>query len=113
MEPNQIPPVAPQVTPVVVPPRPTKTSYGALIGIVVVTAAIATGAYYLFNARVDELVAIAEQQQAAVSSIDTQSESTEPEAIEEDLSAVPPEDFEAELAQAFAQLDASFETTPE
>jgi hypothetical protein len=109
MEPNQIPPV--QVTPVVVPPPPTKTSYGALIGIVVVTAAIATGAYYLFNARVDELVAIAEEQQASVTMIDTQSKSTEPEAIEEDLSAVPPEDFEKDLAEAFAQLDASFETT--
>ncbi len=111
MEPNQIPPVVPQVTPVVVPPPPTKTSYGALIGIVVVTAAIATGAYYLFNARVDELVAIAEEQQAAVTMIDTQSASTEPEAIQEDLSAVPPEEFEADLAEAFAQLDASFETT--
>lgn len=109
MEPNQIPAApAPVVTPVIVPPAPTKTSYGALVGVLIITVAIATGAYYLFNARVDELVAITEQQQAAITALDMQSNSTEPEAIEEDLAAESPDDFDQELDEAFAQLEASF-----
>lgn len=111
MEPNQIPTSpAPVVTPVIVPPPPTKTSYGALVGVLIITVAVATGAYYLFNARVDELVAITEQQQAAIAMLDAQSNSTEPEAIEADLAAETPETFDAELDEAFAQLEASFST---
>lgn len=100
----------PLVTPVIVPPKPTKTSYGALIGIIIVTLAIASGAYYLFTARVNELVQITEDQQAAIAALDAQSNSTEPEAIQEDLNAQSPDEFDQELDQAFAQLDASFDT---
>lgn len=109
MEPNTTPVMPePKVTPVIVPPRPTKTSYGALAGIVIVTLAIAGGAYYLFTARVNELIEITESQQAAIAALDSQSKSTEPEAIQEDLSAQSPDEFDQELDQAFAQLDASF-----
>jgi len=111
MEPNQIPVApAPVVTPVIVPPKPTKTSFGALAAILVITVAIAAGAYHLFNARIDELIAITEEQQAAIAALDAQSRSSEPEAIEADLIAQSPDDFDSELAEAFAQLDASFET---
>lgn len=109
MEPNQTSPMStPTVTPVIVPPKPVKTSYGALLGILVITIAIAGGAYYLFNARVDELVAITEQQQAAIAALDVQSSSTEPEAIEEDLAAESPEEFDEDLDAAFASLEAAF-----
>jgi hypothetical protein len=100
----------PVVTPVIVPPKPVKTSYGALFAILAITVAIAGSAYYLFTARVDELLAITEQQQAAIASLDTQSESTEPEAIQSDLSAESPDEFDAELDEAFAEMDASFAT---
>lgn len=108
MEPNNLPSSAPVVTPVIVPPKPTKTSYGALLGILIITGAVAFGAYYFFTARVDELVAITEEQQAAIAALDTQSKSTEPEAIESDLTAQSPDDFDKELDEAFAQMDASF-----
>jgi hypothetical protein len=109
MEPNKTPMIpVPKVTPVIVPPKPVKSSYGALIAIFVITGAIATGAYYLFNARVDELVAITEKQQAAIAALDAQSDSTEPEAIQQDLAAQSPDEFDQELDEAFAQMEASF-----
>lgn len=109
MEPNQTPMIpTPKVTPVIVPPPPTKTSYGALFAVLVIVAAVAGGAYYLFNARVNELIEITEKQQAAIAALDAQSESTEPEAIESDLAAESPDEFDAELDEAFAQLETSF-----
>lgn len=111
MEPNHTSMIPePVVTPVIVPPKPTKTSYGALFAILAITVAIAGSAYYLFTARVDELLAITEQQQAAIAALDTQSESTEPEAIQSDLAAESPDEFDEELDQAFAELNASFAT---
>jgi|GEM_PF-1322697 len=111
MELNQTPLIPePKVTPVIVPPPPTKTSYGALIAIFIITAAIASGAYYLFTARVDELVAITEEQQAAIAALDAQSNSTEPEAIQQDLATESPDKFDQELDEAFAQMEASFST---
>lgn len=98
----------PTVTPVIVPPPPTKTSYGALFAVLVIVVAVAGGAYYLFNARVDELIAITEEQQAAIAALDAQSKSTDPAAIESDLAAQSPDDFDRELDDAFAQMDASF-----
>lgn len=100
----------PQVTPVIVPPPAPKTSYGALIAIVIITVAIALGAYYLFTMRVDELVRITEEQQATIAALDAQSESTEPEAIEADLAAESPEEFDQEMERAFAALEAAFAT---
>ncbi len=118
MEPNTtlippMPPSAPIVTPVIVPPKVSQTSYGALIGLVIVIAGVAGGAYYLFTARVNELVAITESQQAAIAALDAQSDSTEPEAIEADLASESPDEFDAEMEEAFAALEASFssETT--
>jgi uncharacterized protein HemX len=109
MEQNQMPGNQEvRVTPVVVPPTPAKTSYGALFGIFVIAVAVAAGAYYFFNQRVDELVQITEDQQAAIAALDTQSESTEPEAIEADLAAESPDEFDAEMESAFASLEAAF-----
>ncbi len=55
------------------------------------------------------MVLLQQDQQAAVAALDTQSESTEPEAIEQDLAAESPDTFDQELDEAFAGLDASFE----
>ncbi len=112
MEPNTMPPqTETRVTPVVVPPPPTKTSYGALFGILIIALAIAAGAYYFFTLRVDELVAITESQQATIAALDAQSSSTEPEAIQEDLDAQSPDDFDAEMEEAFIALEAAFNET--
>lgn len=116
MEPNTTPaappmsqePQAPVVTPVIVPPKVSQTSYGALIGLIVVVAAIAGGAYYLFTDRVNELIEITESQQAAIAAFDAQSRSTEPEAIEADLAAKSPDEFDAEMERAFAALEEAF-----
>lgn len=69
--------------------------------------AIVGGAYYILNLRIDEMVLLQEQQ-ATVMALDTQSESTEPEAIESDLESESPDEFDQELDQAFAELEASF-----
>lgn len=86
-------------------PTPTtpevKTSYGTLVVLLLIVAVIVFGAFYVLKERIasDE----------AIESLTEQSDSTDPAAIEQDLSATPPEDFEQDLDQAFVELDAAFE----
>jgi uncharacterized protein HemX len=102
----------PTQTPIMTPPEPAalepkaKTSYSALLGLIVITVAILGAAYYLFSTRLAETSLM---QDAAVESLDTQSDSTEPGAIESDLAAESPDDFDKEMDEAFAEFEASFE----
>lgn len=104
MEPNQTPvtpaPAAPE-TPVAEP----KTSYGALIALVVIVLLVAGGAMYFLKTRIAAIDAV----HADPAALTEQSDSTDPEAIEGDLSAESPDEFDAELEAAFNELDASFE----
>ncbi len=110
MEPNQTDMSTSSPTPVTpsLPEKP-KTSYGALLGLVVIVAAIALGALYFLNERVSENAVL--EQNAALEAIDAQGTSTDAAAIEEDLDAQTPADFDAEIDAAFGDLDAEFETT--
>lgn len=101
MEPNQNPIVAPAPEPVA--PEP-KTSYGALIALLVIVLLIAGGAMYFLQARIMGTDAM----HADPSTLTEQGDSTEPDAIEGDLSAESPDEFDAELEAAFDELDASF-----
>jgi len=82
-----------------------KTSWAALAGLVVVVFALAAGAYYLQEILPEPAVTDAQM----VQNIETQSDSTEPEAIEADLEAQSPDEFDQEFDEAFAELDASLE----
>lgn len=100
MEPNETP-VTP--TPTTEAPAPAqKTSYGALLGLVVVVLAIAAGAMYFLTTRVNDLATMSAE------GLTEQSDSTDAAAIEADLSAESPDDFEKDLDAAMAELDASF-----
>lgn len=101
MEPTQ-PPVA--SVPPEAPAAEPKTSYATLIALVVIVLLIAGGAMYFLKAR----IAGVDTMRADPSALTEQSESTEPEAIESDLSAESPDEFDAELEAAFDELDASF-----
>ena len=94
-------------TPVVSPTPETKpepkTSWPALIGLVIAALLIAGGAYYLK----ETLPGYPQMQAVTPETLEEQSDSTEPEAIEEDLAAQDPDSFDQELDTAFAELDAS------
>jgi predicted negative regulator of RcsB-dependent stress response len=77
---------------------------GILVALIIIVGAVVVGAYYTWNSRVHDRV-IAEA--AALRELDTMSESTVPEAIEADLAAETPDEFDAELDAAFAELDAA------
>lgn len=81
--------------------KPQKTSWVALGGLIVVLLAVAGGAYYLSSTMPSEGI------EAQVEALDTQSDSTEPEAIEADIAAQSPDEFEEDFDAAFAELDAS------
>lgn len=101
MEPNQM-----DTQPVAAPALPpAKTSYGALIALVVVVLAIAAAAFYFMNQRM-----MMADVPATAESLTQQSTSTDQAAIESDLSTGSPDDFDKGVDQAFGELDASFET---
>jgi hypothetical protein len=77
-----------------------RTSYGALIGLLVIVAAIVLGALYFLKERVDMGIS---------SDPAAQSASTEPEAIEADLEAQTADDFDQEIEQAFVEMEAAIE----
>ena len=89
-------------SPVVNVLEPQKTSWVALGGLIVVLLAVAGGAYYLSST-----IPSTESIEAQVAALETQSESTEPEAIEADIAAQNPDEFEEDFDAAFAELDAS------
>lgn len=89
-------------SPVVEVLKPQKTSWVALGGLIVVLLAVAGGAYYLSSTMPST-----EGIEAQVEALDTQSDSTEPEAIEADIAAQSPDEFEEDFDAAFAELDAS------
>lgn len=99
MEPTQQAPVSPT-------PEAPKTSYGALIGLVIVVVAIALAALYFLKERVDESVYT---QDSRAESLAEQGTSTDPQDIQADLEAESPEEFDEELDKAFVELDAAFE----
>lgn len=89
-------------SPVVKVLEPQKTSWVALGGLIVVLLAVAGGVYYLSTT-----VPSTESIEAQVEGLEAQSDSTEPEAIEADLAAQSPEQFEKDFDAAFEELDAS------
>ena len=101
MEPTTPNPMTPGSAPAV--PR-QGSSMGILIALVIIVGAVVVGAYYTWNSRIHDRV-MAEA--AALRELDTMSESTVPEAIEADLAAETPDEFDAELDAAFAELDAA------
>lgn len=103
MEPTQ---TTAQTTPPVQQAPEPKTSYGALIGLLVVVAVVVTGALYFLNQRVDKNVYI---EDSRVETITEQSDSTDPALIEADLKAQTAEDFDKEIDAAFVELEAAFQ----
>ncbi|MCI0597516.1 hypothetical protein L0Y34_00345 [Candidatus Parcubacteria bacterium] len=87
-------------------PEP-KTSYGALIGMLVVVAAVVLAAWYFLGQRTSLWPS---SEDAGLTELETQSTSTDPAVIEADLMAESPDEFDDELDEAFAELDASFES---
>lgn len=86
----------------VVAEAPKKTVWIALGVLVLLLLVLAAGAY----AFKDLLPGMSPEEQA-VSEIEVQGESTAPEAIEADLTATTPDEFDQEFDTAFAELDAS------
>lgn len=86
------------------PAAPTKTSWVALGGLVIVLLAVVAGGLYLKG-----MIPGTENEAETVRAIETQSDSTAPEEIEADLSAQSPDEFDQEFDAAFAELDASLE----
>lgn len=80
----------------------TKTSWIAVASILIVLLALAVGVLYL-----KDMLPGMNKQEEAVRALETLSDSTEPEAIEADLSAESPDEFDKEFDAAFAELDAS------
>lgn len=89
-------------SPVVKVLEPQKTSWVALGSLIVVLLAVAGGAYYLSST-----IPSTESIEAQVKALETQSDSIEPEAIEADLAAQSPEEFEEDFDAAFAELEAA------
>lgn len=98
------PDTAPQQTPETPKPAP---SYGGVLAIVLVLALIVVGAFYIWGERISE-TGLTPEEQEYVESLETQNDSTDPSSIEGDLEAQSNEDFERELDEAYAELDASF-----
>lgn len=106
MESNMEPTPTAPITPTPQAGEAPKTSYGALIGLLVVVAVVVAGALYFLNERVDKNVYTEDQR---VDTLTEQSDSTEPEAIQADLDAQSAEDFDKEIDAAFVELDAAFQ----
>lgn len=81
-------------------------SWLALIGVIVVALAIAAGFLYLGETLPPPAPV---EDERAVEGLETQSDSTEPSAIEADLEAQSPDSFDAELDESFNELDASLQ----
>lgn len=98
---NQNPaPVAPPPVPVEKPA--TKTSWPALIGLVIVLLLVAGAAYYLKESMMGPV-----ETGTAIEELETQGDSTDADAIEADLAAESPDEFEEDFDAAFAEIEAS------
>lgn len=84
-------------------PGKANTSWSMVLGLILVIALVVVGAFYFWGKRVSET----EMNARAIEALQDQSDSTEAEAIQADLEAQSPDEFDAELDQAFAELDAS------
>lgn len=80
------------------------SSMGIVLGLIIVVALIAVGAFYFWNDRMHDKAV----QDKMLRELAEQSASTEASAIEADLSATTADDFDAELDAAFSELDAAF-----
>lgn len=95
------------VTPTPAPaPAPAEkpASSGTLIGILVILLIVVAGAWYMWNQKND-----AEVKASDVSALEEQGTSTDAAAIESDLSAQSPDNFDSGVDEAFANLDAAFD----
>jgi hypothetical protein len=99
MEPNQTPASAPA----------KKAPLGGVIAIIVVLVLIVVGALYAWGERIAENGAQSPEEEQVIDELQTQSNSTDPDAIEADLTAQSSEEFDAELDEAFAEMDTAFE----
>ncbi len=83
---------------------PKKSSPGALIGLIIILLAIVAGAWYLWDQRTGD-----GPEDGAVEALSAQGTSTDAAAIESDLSAQSPDEFDTDMDAAFGELDAAFE----
>ncbi len=100
MEQNNIPPTMSTTEPV-----KGKPSYGGLLAVLIILIAIVVGAFYFWGERVSQ----ESQMLNDLESLETQGESTEATAIQADLDATSPDEFDAEFDAAFNELDAAFD----
>ncbi len=98
-------PTPPSSTPSREAPK-QKGSMGGLLAIILILIIIVVGALYFWGQRIAESPKTPED---VVSDLETQSSSTDPSAIEADLNAETPEQFNADVDAAFDELDASFD----
>ena len=84
-------------------PGKANTSWSMVIGLILVIALIVVGAFYFWGKRVSENQINTE----AIEALQMQGDSTQADAIEADLAAQSPDEFDAEFDQAFAELEAS------
>lgn len=75
----------------------SRSSWGVLAALIVILAAVVSGALFLFKER------------TSIAQLETQGTTTDPAAIENDLNAQSPDDFDRELDEAFVEMDAAFE----
>ena len=98
---DQTPNPAPAPQPAPGPATGPKTSWPALAGLLIVLLLVAGAALYLkerIPAPVDD---------STVTELEMQGDSTEPEAIEADLDAQSPDEFDEDFDAAFAEIEAS------
>lgn len=107
MEPTQMPVSTPPVAPMAPAEEPKKkTPIGIVIALLVVVLALVAGAFFLLKERMTHTNGT---DMSDVSSLQEQSVSTEPAAIQADLTAQSPDSFNQDLDAAFNELDASLQ----
>lgn len=106
MEQNQTP--APVNAPVT-PPSTKRASYGGIAAIVLILALIIVGAFYVWGERIATHGNLSPAEQEMLKDLETQGESSDASAIEADLAAENPDEFNEDFDAAYAELDAAFE----
>lgn len=82
-----------------VEPAKPATSYGAIVGLLIIVAAIVIGALYFLKERVGDGV--------YAPALEDQGTSTDPEAIQADLDAQTSDDFDREIDDAYVEMEAA------
>lgn len=104
-------PTTPVSNPAPMTPEPPKKSpMAGIIAIVLVLILIILGALYAWGERIAEYGDLSPEEAQLVNELEQQSNSTDPEAIQADLSAESSAEFDSELDAAFQEMDAAFET---